>query len=442
MTESEYVRVNVTSATAVQRDDGYGNVLAEVDMQLPTNLLNSADEVESARMAVMKMQVPLTDLPAVTVPVTGWSRNPVTGVYTVDLPMKVLIVPYDILRGETTISDTCWIHDGVYPRPVTLYTNTVYNETMGGVNPGQYEYRRGYHEFPTMQKFMQLFSFFVRVALGASFNFDDIHFVGNFKQVAEPRFQVHSDNTISLRVTGVSTGNLVPYGYNSGNRGTFLMFDDGNHSPNTFHPYYIAANEELRNALPTLPWVRCQLPSWVNSGDWDDSQYMYILETSAAEISREVGNYEFTRAYGTSDPTLFKGTVIDYHFAESDAITNVDINSIVLCMNGVAFNQQVYPVNYSVTTARQAQTGTIPIIEVYYPLWQRPSDKTGMLIIKNETFSDAAPIKINPSLLRERNIKFKLMCITSRGVMKEMSIPKNLPFTFQIAFELTRRRRP
>jgi len=439
MTESEYVRVNVSSATAVQRDDGYGNVLAEVDMQLPSNLLNCADDIESARMAVMKLQVPLTQLPAVTIPVTGWHQNLVTGVYVVDLPLKALIIPYDIIHGERVTSDPCWVQ---YPAPVNFYTNTVYNETMGGLNPGEYEFRRGYHEFPTMQKFMQLFSYFVHSAINNSFDFDNPNYRGNFKRVATPRFQVHSDNTISLRITGVSTGNIVPYGYNNGVAGNFLMLDDGYHTANTFHPYYIAANEQLRNTLPTLPWVRYPLPSWVNVADWDGTPYMYVLETSAVEVTREVANFEFTRAPPTTDTTLFKGTVLDFHFAESDAITNVDINSIVLCMNGVAFNQQVFPVNYSLATARQAQTGTIPIIEVYYPLWQRPSDKTGMLIIKNDTFSDAAPIKINPSLLRERNIKFKLMCITSRGVMKEVSIPKNLPFTFQIAFELTRRRRP
>lgn len=439
MTESEYFRVNVTSATTAQRDDGYGNVLAEVDMQLPSNLLNCADEVESARMAVMKLQVPLTQLPAVTVPVTGWRQHPLTSVYLVDLPLKVLIVPYDIIHGENSTSDACW---NTAPRPVSFYVNTVYNETMGGLNPGEYELRRGYHEFHSMQNFMQMFSDFVQTAANNSFDFDNINYHGNFKRVATPNFQVLSDNTIRLRVTGVSTGNVVPYGYNNGTTGnsSFLMLDDGNHSPNTFHQYYIAVNEELRNSLPTLPWLRYPLPSWVDATDWDGTPYMYVLETSAVQVTREVGNYEFTRPFPSSDPTVFKGTVLNYNFAESDAITNVDINSLVLCMNGVAFNQQVFPVNYSLATARQAQTGTIPIIEVYYPLWQRPSDKTGMLIIKNDTFSDAAPIKINPSLLRERNIKFKLMCITSRGVMKEVSIPKNLPFTFQIAFELTRRR--
>ena len=49
---------------------------------------------------------------------------------------------------------------------------------------------------------------------------------------------------------------------------------------------------------------------------------------------------------------------------------------------------------------------------------------------------NAAPVKINPSLLRERSIKFKVWCVLKDGRMKEVVIPPTSVLSFQVCFEL------
>lgn len=436
MIEPQYIRVNVTSATADTRENESGDLVAEMDMQLPSNLVVNADKVESARMAVMKMQIPLAKLPAVTIPVNGWSES-IDHKFYIQTPLLICPIPYDIIHGvnQTTLN-SLWNRLGDNQlHPCRIVTETLQQTSTGGLNPAEIEYRRGYHEIATMQKFLQILSLSLVRSIEINFNFNDSQYTSDFNLISDHQFTVHADNTISLTVTPFCSGIILPTGFQYHLPSRVRLYRKTTPVSNTYYQYCIAVNEDVKVRLPTLPWIRFPVPPML-SPNWDGSGYMYVLDTTAVSIHRSIDSMVLDAGL---NETAYS-TPVEYHFTESDAITNIDLNSIVLLMNGVAFNQQVFPVNFTSSSSKQAQTGTVPIIEVYYPLWSKPSDKTTNLIITKDTFSDAAPININPNLLKERFIKFKVMCITTSGEMRDLIIPKGNPFSFQIVFELNLRR--
>lgn len=228
-------------------------------------------------------------------------------------------------------------------------------------------------------------------------------------------------------------------------------------------PFVIGGNLSLKKMFPSLPWIKISKDMFYSDAIRDTTTSSYV------PIERQINPQLFidasSRGNGESDENLYildtrqtSASVLTTHpykvllgseyevykipefvlkFTASDAVSLSTINSILLTMNGVVFNQEVYPVNFTSQSASSAQTGTIPVIENYLPLITRPSDLTTNMIVSRTDFANAAPIKINPSLLKERSIKFKLHYVTKNGEMKEMLIPDDAPFTFQLCFGLT-----
>lgn len=228
-------------------------------------------------------------------------------------------------------------------------------------------------------------------------------------------------------------------------------------------PFVIGGNLSLKKMFPSLPWIKISKNMFYSDAIRD------VTTSSYVPIERQINPQIFidasSRGNGESDENLYildtrqtSASVLTTHpykvllgsnyevykipefvlkFTASDAVSLTTINSILLTMNGVVFNQEVYPVNFTSLSASSAQTGTIPVIENYLPLITRPSDLTTNMIVSRTDFANAAPIKINPSLLKERSIKFKLHYVTKTGEMKEMLIPDDAPFTFQLCFGLT-----
>ena len=75
MTDVKYTRVNVSSNTSVPRFNEFNERYGEIDLQLPSNLISNIEKVKSVEMAVMKMAVPLSELPVVSLPLTQWTNN-------------------------------------------------------------------------------------------------------------------------------------------------------------------------------------------------------------------------------------------------------------------------------------------------------------------------------------------------------------------------------
>lgn len=441
---TEYFRVNVSSATSVNVLNEWGEQKAEVDMQLPGNLLAEVDDVESARMGVMKLQVPLSKLPITSMGIDVAHSSPTS--LNVSLNGYVTVIPGRATQNqvlEVTPSAFWKWHDANWKRDwqVSQMTARVHhiNDRNVGMSPTAIEIRRGYHEFNTI---MELFRS-LETAIGDSLyrNVDvDEHWLYEIPQV---RPKVNSDNTVSIDVYPIEEKYAMPSNSLVSKDSVLAYINDGQSSSNStpfpagrenqFSAYTICVSSSIARLLPSLPWLKRTnfLTGW-------PEEFMWLLNTDEANVTFQPNAFQMLFP-GTGH--WKHGTIVTYNFPESDAIVMSDVESILLVMNGTSFNQQVFPVNFTDTTRSAAQIGTIPIIEVYYPAWTKPSDRTSTLIVKRDEFTNSAPININPSLLKERVIKFKLYYITSSGEMREILIPRESPFSFQIAFELTRRRR-
>lgn len=423
---TEYFRVNVSSATSAPLRNEYGELKGEIEMELPENLIGNLQNVGRAEMAVMKLQVPLANIPACTLPVTSVRNN-----RYVNLNGSICILPFDIdsflngspLPDPRTLS-TIW-SSNFYTTNLSARITHLYDPVYA--NEAEREFVQGYHNFRHMGDFLDCFNEILANSLAEIMTDSDT-------KAKRPhiKLELNTDNSLSLHETITSVKTVVPFGFDyrilpgSGKLSLYEVAD--NTPPQCF---FIGVTSSIAALIPSLPWRKYMKPS---DAYWPED-YIYVLDTRTAKTEVKTGS-----VWLDDGREQIKGSELYYHFVESDAIAMSDLASILLVMNGVAFNQQVYPINFAGRNASQALTTTVPIMEVYYPLWTRPSDHTSTLVISKETFSDAAPININPSLLRERFMKFKLYYITNSGEMREIILPEGSPFTIQIAFAITRLR--
>lgn len=434
MSDVSYYRVNVSTATSTPSFNELGDQIAEIEMMLPANILSiDPRKVKKAQMAVMKMEVPLAHLPASSIEVTSMQDANLlvtTGIIGV-LPMHFDLDSNSMLKINT--GSKYFVED------INYMLAKVYNNATR-LNYQHTELARGYHDFASVNEFLDFLNF----NLDASYML-----TGGYKK-PEIKFEQRSDNTISLVVRPLANNSLfAPWFSPSQEQGgqtrmnlegrIFREFPAAASSVDRYKRYdltegcFIFVNEEIYKKLPSLPWIKLNKRLIDNPlfRERYPEDYLYILNTMTANVTFRKNENVFYGQYTTD--------TIEYNFVESDAISTSNISSIVLTMNGATFNQQVYPVNMSAKTSSASQTATMPVIEVYYPLWNRPSDMTTVMIISHENFLNAAPITINPNMLRERTLKFKLHYITVEGKMREMTIPKGCPFSFQLCFGLEMR---
>ena len=430
---SKIHRINVSTATSPARYNEYGERVAEVEMQLPSNLVK-AENVTQARLAVTKLKTSLASIPACSFPVTYVSSR------IVRTKFKVLCVPVTNFT-EVDKSGLSFFSPGSnahYFKPSTQLTYRYVLVAPEHLNdPVSYdearsEATRGYHSCQRVSDFLRIISTNIQenILENCRINPNLPHNPGNI------RFEVESDNTITLKVDTEPT-DILPLPYNryitttTQNGVVFANQTDGKYNAleGETMMYAIGVDEELKNKLPTLPWKRYSTRE--QFGNWPDP-YIYFLDTSLANIDNV---QKPTLPYMTGDPDYVNGNEITYHFVESDAVTVTDVSSLILCMQGVDFNNQVLPVNIARGQSHAAQTTIVPIIDFYFPLWTRPSDLTTEFIVRQDQFSNAAPTNISPSLLKERSIKFKMYYVTNGGEMREMFMPASSILAFQLCIE-------
>lgn len=443
MSEVEYVRVNVNSAVAPPVLDSDGNTKGEVELQLPSNLVFSADNVLRARMGVMKMQIPLGALPSTSAKVKS-----VMGTNDVMLNCKVIPCPWNV-RSWRTFDPNLRIKP--FRANSLIHSVNLTVDVSDVTKTPAFEVERGYHEFKTLTEFLKSFSTAIGDSMMENLN-PNLYNVN--PQAYRINVAVNSDNTLSLNWAVLDHNAIFPAGFPNPSLAGHPqpiqeMYFYSNLTdptePTQLNPYgmdfYIGVNSDVVQILPTLPWIKVPRPRGMSDLQWDEP-YIYALDTKVANIIVHRDEHHIIRQLQepTSSQPGFWGQFFsnryEFQFTESDAVTNTDVSAIVLTMSGADFSQQVYPVNYNVSTTSSALTTTVPIIEVYYPLWTKPSDKSTDLIVSKEDFENAAPIVINPNLFKERVIKYKLHYITSTGEMREMLLPPSSPFAIQIVFEL------
>lgn len=507
MSDLQYARVNASTATSQVRYNARGEKFGEIYLELPNNILDVGDTIVNARMAVMKMQVPLAKVPVAEMEIESNAGN------ELNLAGLCSVLP-------VSYRDGVWADPPSHLRNYFLGRDFIVSVPMQVPAHDPEEMGRGYHDFLSVGEFLNSLSDCMDEAVIINGN----RGVGAGNVIIPPkaRFICNTDNTISLKMTpgyalitdSLSATNEVrdfPLPWCAGTAiwasdHAATVADPDPTSPVVYNVdgsvitaipqgFFYVFNEALARKFPSLPFIKVKndptTPHYLTM--WHEPD-LYLLDTTSPVFSLQQNAIQYSahegggggrstrsvdvvmdaeerragpsRAYAEGnlgvnqyfavssqvepsppDPTpapleyrTLSMPEFTYHFTDSDAVTISSVRSICLTMTGGNFNQQVFPVNVTPSQLAAAQTTNIPILEVYYPVWSRPSDMTTDMIISRESFSNAAPIEISPYLLRERTLTFKLFYITSKGEKREMLIPDESPFTFQICFELKLRR--
>lgn len=460
MTDREYVRVNVTSLTSTPRYNEAGERYAEMDMQLPSNLIGS-DNISSARMMITKAKLSMAGIPAFSCPVTRVSED-----NKLETPYKIITIPVRTIDAFYPNGKIKFLNEPsdkeyfanrtdlkkeiikVFPSRVHEFDDSQQASLLAN------ELLRGYHNFNSISDFLTTISAHLQSCL-----FNNQKNWGPSQSKYSPGFIdfiLNSNNTISLQCvpysipyTGVDLGTPTPYnshlafttsnGHNAGTYSELPILTTLNGSDlKKVKPvgYFFACNEALQQKLFTLPWLKYHPSHPV--GDWDlkEDGDLYILDTTVATMSLSQNpGLDYTNL---GDGAIIGSKILTYSFPESDAISLADLNAIVLTLDGANFTNQILPVNMNEQNLADAQTTTIPVITFYFPVWSQPTDTNTDLIIKEDNFTNGGPLTIDPQLLKQRLLRFKFSFITNTGQMRDMFIPKNNLITLQVCFELTR----
>lgn len=536
----EYVRVNVSSTTCPPVYSTDGERVAEVEMRLPENLISYSGKAVKAEMKVMKLNIPLEEVPITSVKITG------TECYDDELcvhnmahylktDMQIALLPLTIctmwgnnlcqnkvfkgIYGDYHYYWYDWMNDykelndfpnrsddGLnipeYPVSVTLTPRNMLNDydkipfieeqgvtMLSRYNPLPYlqSYVGKEYEIQHMEELLKgvndTFSYCFRRLLGSE-NGPGI----NRGNMATCELHVTDHNTLAIRYIPPAYADVLPinkgfydinnWPYRWVNRNgvvdRYLSFPavwEGFDETDTYQMsstppqnFCICVNKQFVEQFPNLPYIPVNTRTVPVIERFDPATYEDSLNREGIFYAMSQGQKQYywdetiyiidTRLAFLREETIVNSRAIDVHaepnttmmtfhqkqflfdFLNSEAINVSSLQSIVLTMQGVNFTEEVFPVFYESGT-QALQTGTLPIIESFTPVISSVTDlKTNMVVVRTE-FDTAAPINLNLSLLKERNIKFKFYYVTDDGKLKEMFLPRGSPVTFQICFKLT-----
>jgi len=202
--------------------------------------------------------------------------------------------------------------------------------------------------------------------------------------------------------------------------------------------YSIVANEETRKIFSFLPWKRVTVDATPGI-DWpygmqEVGTTFYVLDTSG--ISVNFGSFEqISPGYaGTDFPdAITYGRDITYTWTNIPDILISPIASIVITVEGVGLETQIYPINKTSVDGSSIIT-TVPIIECYNPL---ASDFAGLhdeMIISRDVFETAANFKLDPTARGERTLRFRAQYVLKDGTLHQLYIPPNGVFSLQLTY--------
>lgn len=227
-------------------------------------------------------------------------------------------------------------------------------------------------------------------------------------------------------------------------------------APRDTRPYPVmsfVANHELVDIFHTLPWVEIdtriyQHPDWSDDynfiSGWERATgdyRMYVLDTTRAAFSTRSEDAPFycrnyvnaSESATTAWNSVPKQLCLEYTFPDVSISSFYQSQAIVLLCNGLDTFNQILPANIS--TAAGVLT-TVPVLEVYYPTWSNPSDKSDRLIVVKDTFTNTPTISVVPDSVVNRNISFQMAVYTAEGRLFPLTIPHHSAFIMQVTFEL------
>lgn len=487
MSDRIYLRTNFSSATAPAASGGrqvnsVGDEYARIPLQLPTNIIDQSKKPERIEMLLTKMSIPLGRVPIAQIPFDDLSifpgitpLPPLTPVlprteivtqaigtlwpFTLDRKGNVVPTSYANTQFFNSSGSNSWpIHKFIFPlskiRGSAAFTEEIremYNsktipihtpeELMGFLEDG---YTKAFHDI--IQHYWPI----------------------NPLQRERPKFRFTIKNSrlqIEMDTGGMLT-QFIPYTkelfyfnergtmlWYNGNPYTTFAYNEGEFVTNqitSLRGFSLVANQVLRDLLPGLPWIKVDnrsLPQHVlDTGEgqslfhWDEvspnDPYFYVLDTWDINLTwSEMRTYPPTSELG-STLTYVEAKSPIFTFDSLNMISVVPITSFVVMLNGLTFTPQTYPININPLNPDAAQITSIPIIEVYQPLWNDISDITTNMVISKDAFTNAAPFVLTPDSLGERNLIFEVYYITTDGGMHLLTIPAGTAITLQICYSI------
>ena len=227
----------------------------------------------------------------------------------------------------------------------------------------------------------------------------------------------------------------------------------------------IVANHAVVDFFHSLPWVKIDTrkykldrrdmggygrePNYNMICAWDElndgDPYMYLLNTNNAifrtatvdrpmqgYIKQQYMNSELTTPIPwVKDPEKLFATEVS--FPQVNVVSFFQSRSLAVFAQGLDTFNQILPANISTASG---VTTTVPIIEIYHPLWNALKDKSDRLLIANDDFTNTATVSIKPVSILNRNINFQLYIIGDEGRLFPFIIGHHQHFSLQLIFEL------
>lgn len=452
-----YHRANFSTATTPASGgksyDIRGNEYARIPLQLPNNMVDMTRRPRGIEMLLTKLKIPLGAIPAARIAYDSMSvldflSPPRTFIRTKG---KLFCWPFnptetgDIQPTTTptgfimpTSGNGC-IVNLTYPAPSFSAGNraTILNKI---VNDGVCTY---YSFADLMTSLTQCFSQAFRLVVQYDSTVTDyteyeIRFVEKDSQL-HVQFLCNATfgapmlrNSHFFRNDGMDRLNIINC-WETDIDGAHLTAD-----PSDVYSVGLCVNKHIRDLFPTLPWqvinndtlgAPYNVSGWTALNDGDPN--FYLLRTEKA-ITTLTNSGILWRS-----PKYYSSNIVDLMFPDTNLISTIPITSFFITMSGVTISMQTYPICVNPAGEHSAQTSSLPVVEVYYPLWDGIKDLSTDLIISKDAFTNAAPFILGPDALTQRNVQFRVHFAYTDGHIEELSIPANSAVTIQACYSIS-----
>ena len=474
MTERQYLQLNLdtdTLPTSSVMHDSLGNTLAKLDMNLSSNLVGNLARgrlPQKVDFKITKMSIPVTNIPFSYIPFEELRTN------GMESKALMIVVPYAVSRY------------GSFVRTNAIYTGTDNRsfEAEDSIRAHKliFDYKAQGDDLTRLAAATREHQAFAVNSL-----YDIIEALNScllecFKEsipYGRPQVQFRlKDDKLQIvsysRMENNGFGPLPNCSFYRSCENLTLPIPGQEYQIRSFHvrphlqskddytdstftwqnydlcraPFSICGNQHLRDLLPSLPWIRVDTNRVSNFNaryHWDDSNggdaTLYVLDTYKTTYTiEEYPAPIYIMDTGTAIPqtpqvgTLLKHSQLVLTFEDVSPLSMSSISSFVLMTNGLDASQQIFPVNI---TANSDASSQIPIIEVYYPLWERIEDKSDRIIVTKDDFTNSPTFSTNNYCsICDRNITFQLYASTAGGKLIPVSLVPRARFALQITFAL------
>ena len=486
MSDRIYLRANFSSATAppssgAQQEDAEGNRYARIPLQLPSNIVDMTRSPSKVEMMLTKLSLPLGCVPITQIPVKEVIRQKGT-----PIRMKSTIIRTKLLfaiwpftfDGHGNILPNQYVRTWydplyqVYDDPFPCWNMDLEVDEVDGspqyIDKMRKIEREGVVDINLVEDLTRMLSLnlseLLRYVIDGRGDWNAMKWHIDFK-VVNSRLQMGvymegGDITDELVQYFPMSWRLFRKVFNdvTTREGDPLFYytqtGEGqidNRAVDTFNMFSIVGNKELVSLLPGLPWRAVDnstltpfdmetgagqaLKNWTTLNEGDSM--FYVLDTSNVNVTFGPETKSLPTSSSDTATGYDVGREVIYSFDNLNLISLVPINSFVVMLNGLTMTPQTYPVNINPRNVSAAQTTTIPIIEVYYPMWNSIEDLSTNLVVSKDAFTNAAPFVLGPDALQERNLTFEVYYVTNDGGLHLMTIPPGSCVNLQICYSIS-----